>query len=85
MGPKMSVNFGRYSREFVITVIVITEFDCSSLISNKSASNETRACVWHLDLKILNNKKNLENCIDIAGSKNVIQKSKGFTMCDIGK
>jgi len=28
MEPKMSVNFGRYSREFVIAVIVITEFDC---------------------------------------------------------
>jgi len=28
MGPKMSVNFGRYSREFVIIVFVITEFDC---------------------------------------------------------
>jgi hypothetical protein len=28
MGPKMSVIFFRYSREFVITVIVITEFDC---------------------------------------------------------
>jgi len=28
MGPKMSVNFVRYSHEFVITVIVITEFDC---------------------------------------------------------
>jgi len=28
MVPKMSVIFVRYSREFVITVIVITEFDC---------------------------------------------------------
>jgi len=28
MGPKMSVIFVPYSREFVITVIVITEFDC---------------------------------------------------------
>jgi hypothetical protein len=28
MGPKMSVIFVCYSREFVITVIVITEFDC---------------------------------------------------------
>ncbi len=25
----MSVNFGHCSREFVITVIVITEFDCT--------------------------------------------------------
>ena len=29
MGPKMSVVFVRYNREFVITVIVITEFDCN--------------------------------------------------------
>jgi len=28
MGPKISVNFVRYSHEFVITVIVLTEFDC---------------------------------------------------------
>jgi len=29
MGPKMSVIFVPYSREFVITVIVITKFDCT--------------------------------------------------------
>jgi len=29
MGPKMSLFFVRYIREFVITVIVITEFDCT--------------------------------------------------------
>jgi len=30
MGPKMSIIFVRYSREFVITVIGITKFDCIS-------------------------------------------------------
>jgi len=29
MRPKLSVIFVRYSREFVITVIVITEFYCT--------------------------------------------------------
>ena len=29
MGPKLSMNFVRYSREFVITVIDITEFNCN--------------------------------------------------------
>jgi hypothetical protein len=28
MEPKMSENFGTYSGEIVVTVIVITEFDC---------------------------------------------------------
>jgi len=32
MGPKMSLIFVRYNREFVITVIVITEFDCIVII-----------------------------------------------------
>ena len=29
MGPKISMNFVRYSLEFFVTVIVLTEFDCS--------------------------------------------------------
>ena len=29
MGPKNQTNFACYRREFVITVIVITEFDCN--------------------------------------------------------
>ncbi len=29
LGPKLKKKLVRYSREFVITVIVITEFDCS--------------------------------------------------------
>jgi hypothetical protein len=29
LGPKMGHYFVRYKREFVITVIVLTEFDCS--------------------------------------------------------
>ncbi len=32
MGPKISQNFVRYGREFVINVIVITEFDCIKII-----------------------------------------------------
>jgi hypothetical protein len=32
--PNQEFNFVRYNREFVITVIVITEFDCSSFFPN---------------------------------------------------
>lgn len=31
MGPKISTNLVRYSHEFVITVIVIIEFDCKTV------------------------------------------------------
>ena len=30
--PNQAVNVVRYNREFVIAVIIITEFDCTSLI-----------------------------------------------------
>jgi hypothetical protein len=34
LGPKNFTNLFRYSREFVTTVIVITEFDCSCIRTN---------------------------------------------------
>ena len=34
LGPKMGHHFARYKREFVITVIVTTEFDCIAKFSN---------------------------------------------------
>jgi hypothetical protein len=30
--PNQEIDFVRYNREFVITVIVITEFDCNSIV-----------------------------------------------------
>ncbi len=35
MGPKFTDIFVCYKREFVITVIVITEFDCINVIPDK--------------------------------------------------
>jgi len=41
LGPKMGHYFVRYKREFVITVIVITEFDCKrNLIEKFKTTNK---------------------------------------------
>jgi hypothetical protein len=40
MGPNMSVIFVCYNREFVITVIIITEFDCMLSYEMKTRENQ---------------------------------------------
>ena len=51
--PNQVVEFVRYNRELVITVIVITEFDCSMLAEIRSHDLMTTAFV--LEMITLNN------------------------------
>jgi hypothetical protein len=44
LGPNKSTNFVRYRREFVITVIVITEFDCIVKLSRMENSEKVVKC-----------------------------------------
>ena len=48
MGPKKAVIFVRYNREFVITVIVVTEFDCTfeSNMSRNFLGSEIGDAKW---------------------------------------
>ncbi len=50
-GTKMSAIFVRYSRDFIITVIVITEFDCTSFVDHLRPLTVTYYFEWLLRRK----------------------------------
>jgi hypothetical protein len=62
-GPKIAMNFVHYSREFVITVIIITELDCRHFATWECPNTvEAAKCVFFVpDYKKWQHKLNDNN------------------------